>query len=316
MSGPAISVVVLPFCGREDLIRCLDGLQQQTGIRDVEILVPHDDAFSVAAPLGARFPGVTFLRFTGRRTMAELRAKGVAGARADVVALLEDHCMPEPDWCARIVACHAGPHAAIGGAVEKGFAPGRRDDSALDWAVYLTDYSRYMNPMAAGPTISMTDTNSSYKRSELDAIRDVWVEEFHENVVNERLQARGRSLWFAPDVIVREQRTLTLGAALRDRYAFGRLFASTRVADAPVSRRLFLTAASTVMPPVLLVRVARNLFSRGRHRWQFFRCMPQLVLMTAAWMGGEMAGYLTARPEKTLAARSADPTTGAGERSP
>jgi hypothetical protein len=316
MSGPAISVVVLPFSGCDDLIRCLDGLQQQTGIHDVEVLVPHDDTLSDTARLGARFPGVTFLQFTGRRTPAELRAKGVAAARAEVVALLEDHCQPEPDWCARMVACHAGPHAAIGGAVEKGFAPGRRDDSALNWAVYLTDYSRYMNPRAAGPTVSMTDTNSSYKRSELDGIRDAWAAEFHENVVNELLRARGRSLWFAPDVVVREQRTLTVRTALHDRYAFGRLFASTRVAGVPLSRRLFLAAASAIMPPVLVMRIAQTLFTRGRHRAQFLRSLPQLMLVTSAWMGGEIAGYLTARPEKTLSARSAEPTTGAPERAP
>ncbi|MDP9177006.1 MAG: glycosyltransferase [Gemmatimonadota bacterium] len=296
MSGSAISVVVLPFSGRDGLIRCLDGLQHQTGTSDVEVLVPHDDTLPNTAALTARFPGVTFVPFSGRRTPAELRAKGVAATRGEIVALLEDHCTPEPDWCARMLAWHAEPHAAVGGAVEKGFPPGMRSDSALNWAVYLTDYSRYMNPMPAAPTISVTDTNSSYKRSELDGIHDAWAEEFHENVVNERLRARGRSLWFAPDVIVREQRTLTLGAALRDRYGFGRLFASTRVADAPLSRRLILAAASTVMPPVLLMRVAQNLFRRGRHRGQFLRCLPQLVVVTSVWMGGEMVGYLTARP--------------------
>jgi hypothetical protein len=316
VDGPAISVVVLPFCGRDYLIRCLDALRYQTGIRDVEILVPHDDSLSDTPRLGTRFPGVTFLSFAGRRTPAELRAKGVAASRAGVVALLEDHCMPEPDWCVRIVASHAGPHAVIGGAVEKGFAPGKQSDTALNWAVYLTDYSRYMNPVAEGPAVSVTDTNSSYKRSELDAIRDTWEEEFHENVVNEQLRARGRSIWFAPEIIVREQRSLTFASALRDRYAFGRLFASTRVAGAPLPRRLFLAAASAIMPPVLVMRIAQTLFSRGRNRAQFLRSLPQLILVTSAWMGGEMAGYLTARPEKTLSARSADPMTGAGERAP
>jgi hypothetical protein len=303
MSGSAIAVVILPFSGRSDLIRCLDGLRNQAGTHDLEVVIPHDDALSDTVALGAHFAGLTFLRCSGRHTPAELRAKGVAATRGEIVALLEDHCTPDPDWCSRILAWHEKQHAGVGGAVEKGFPHGKRSDSALNWAVYLTDYSRYMNPRAAGPALSVTDTNSSYKRSELDAIRDAWATEFHENVVNERLRARGRSLWFAPDIIVREQRTLTLGAALRDRFTFGRLFASTRVADAPRYRRLFLAAASTVMPPVLLMRIAQNLIRRGRHRRQFLRCLPQLVLVTSAWMGGEMTGYLTARPGKILSAR-------------
>jgi hypothetical protein len=302
MDTSDISVVVLLFSGRADLVRCLEGLQRQRDVRNVQVLVPHDTALADAAGLAALFPNVRFMPFPGRRTPAELRAAGVAAADAPVVALLEDHCTPDPDWCARILAWHRGPHAAVGGAVEKGFPPGAGEDSALNWAIYMTDYSRYMNPQPAGPAHSVTDTNSSYKMSELSAIRDAWRMEFHENVVNGKLRARGRTLWFAPDIIVREQRSLTLGEAVRDRYAFGRLFASTRVAGAPLPRRLVLAAASVLLPPVLVLRVARNLFGRGRHRAQFFRALPQLLLVTTVWMAGEIAGYLTGRPEASLAA--------------
>ena len=83
---------------------------------------------------------------------------------AAIVGFLEDHCMPARDWAARVLTAHRQPHAGIGGSIEKGFKPGRSSDTALNWAIYLTDYSRYMLPMAEGPAHGLSDCNVSYKR--------------------------------------------------------------------------------------------------------------------------------------------------------
>jgi glycosyltransferase involved in cell wall biosynthesis len=299
---PALSVVVIVFDGGRHLGPCLDGLVRQTGALP-EIIVAFDSALRLPAGLLERYPDVRLLPVPAAPTPAQLRAQAVALARARVVALLEDHCVPEPDWCERILAAHEGPHAAVGGCVEKGFAPGAHRDSALNWAIYLTDYSRYMPPLAAGPAASLTDCNVSYRRAELERIRDAWTIEFHENVVHERLRALGATLWLDPSIIVREHRDLRLADALRDRYAFGRLFASTRVAQAPLARRSLYAAASALLPPVLVWRAARNLLARRRHLAQLPRCLPALFLVSSAWMLGELVGYATATPAASLRAR-------------
>ena len=291
-----LSVSVIMFSGPAQLDACLDSLHRQTGSVEPEIIVPCDDAAIGPDPLRERYPAVTFLRLPGRRTPAELRTAAVRLSGGRIIALLEDHCVPDADWCSRILAAHEAPHAGIGGAVEKGFAPGESRDSALNWAIYLTDYSRYMNPLPAGSAASLTDCNVSYKRAALDAIADLWAHEFHENVVNERFRQKGESLWFDPSIIVREFRPMTVSSALRDRFAFGRLFGSTRVESAPVSRRLVYAAASVVMPPILAHRAAGNLRSRNRHREQILRCTPALLFVSSCWMLGEMVGYLTGSP--------------------
>jgi len=291
-----LTVTVIVFSGPEALDRCLHALHAQVGVSQPEILVPCDDTLPVAAGLEDRYSAVRFMREPGRRTPAELRARAVREAAGEVVALVEDHCTPAADWCARILEAHDAAHAAIGGAVDKGFRPGAAHDTALDWAVYLTDYSRYMPPMEAGPAHSLTDCNVTYKRDALRSIADSWTAEFHENIVNDRLRAMGESLWFDPGILVYEFRPLTVSAAMRDRYSFGRLFAATRVEDSPLSKRLIYAAASCLMPPVLAWRAMRNLFSRGRHRLQAIRCAPALLFVASVWMFGEMTGYLTGSP--------------------
>ena len=296
---PTLSVCVIQFTSRDHLVRCLDALAAQTGIVN-EVLVPHDDSITDLHALRSRFPRCRFLPLQGQRSPAALRSAATVAASGDIIAFLEDHCVPAPDWATRLVEAHAAPHAAVGGAVDKGYPPGETSDTALNWAVYFTDYSRYMNPQPGGPSHSLTDCNVSYKRADLEAVRDSWSLEFHENIVNAALAARGATLWLAPDVVVHEQRTLTLGTALRDRYAFGRLFASTRVENAPLGSRMGYIAGSIIMPPVLVARVARNLLKRRRHGAQFIRALPALLLVTSTWMLGEFVGYVTGLPVTQL----------------
>jgi hypothetical protein len=300
---PELSVSVIMFTSRDSLVRCLDALDRQEGAPSFEVLVPHDDSLTGVDELKRRFPNVEFLGLPGSRTPAELRTHVVNRSRGRIIALLEDHCMPAPDWCARIIEAHKAPYAAIGGAVDKGFAPGQSTDGILNWAVYMTDYSRYMPPMNAGPAHSLTDCNVTYKREVLERIRDAWTPEFHENLVNGLLHEKGETLWFDPTILVHEYRPLTVVKVLRDRYSFGRLFASTRVAGAPLVKRLVWAGASVVMPPVLALRAAKNLTTRKRHQLQAVRCMPGLLFVASVWMFGEMVGYLTASPGKLKASQ-------------
>jgi hypothetical protein len=293
-----LSVVALAFGG--GLSQCLAALQPQADALGAEIIVPHDSTLEDPAALRRAFPTVWFVELSGVRTPAELRAASAAASTGDVVAFLEGHCRPAPDWCARIMSAHAAPHAAIGGPIEKGLPEGRGRDTALNWSVYLADYSRYMLPLPEGATHGLSDCNVSYKRSALDATRKQWSNEFHENVVNGALGAAGATLWFDPAMTVFEQRQLSMGAALRDRFSFGRLFGSTRVPGVSRPRRMAMSAAALLMPPLLVARVVGNLRRRGRHSDQLLRCLPALTMISAAWMAGEAVGYFTGTAGKAL----------------
>ena len=296
----SLSVVALAFGG--GLPRCLATLREQVAETRAQVIVPHDDTLKDVDELRAMFPGVSFISLGGTRTPAELRAVGAARATGDVVAFLEGHCQPSPDWCRRMLAAHQSPHAAVGGPIEKGLPEGRSNDSALNWAVYLADYSRYMMPLPEGATHALSDCNVSYKRAALEATKQLWASEFHENVVNGALHRQGDSLWFDPAVVVFEQRELDLGDALRDRFNFGRLFGSTRVPGVGLPKRAVMAAAALVMPPLLVGRVVGTMRRRGRHQDQLLRSMPSLVMISTAWMVGEAIGYLTGTAGRSLRA--------------
>ena len=301
---PDLSVVVVVLTGRKDCIsRCLSALTQQRDAPATEIIVPCDESIGDLPALKDEFPEVAFLSVEGKRTYAELRTIGVRASRGAIVALTEDHCTVAPDWSAQILFAHQAPHAAIGGAVEK---TGR--DTSLNWALYLADYLRYMNPLQEGPAVNLTDCNVTYKRPSLDAIEDTWTDEFHEPVVHAALQAQGSSLWLDPKIVVYQQRSVDLKAALRDRYAFGRLFASTRAAEFSRTQRLRYSLLSLALPAVLVGRVAAHVLRKRRCAAEFVRSLPYLMLVSTVWAGGEFLGYVTGRAEGSLTAevREAD----------
>jgi len=291
-----LTVVVVILGGRGYLPRCLEALTHQADVQGVEILVPCDDRIPDVPALAVQFPAVRFVPVEGRRTYAELRAIGFGLARGEVVALTEDHCVPEAAWCARILEAHAAPHAVIGGVVDKGA------DTLLNWAIYLCDFSRYMSPVPEGPADYLTDCNVSYKTSRLASVRNLWTEAFHETTVHWALQDRGETLWLSPKIIVHQQRSLGFLAALHERYAFGRLFASTRVAAVGLGRRLTFAALSWLLPLHLSARVALNVLHKGRHRAVFVKALPLVLGLNSVWAWGEFVGYVTGRSAKPSAA--------------
>jgi hypothetical protein len=291
-----LSVVVVPLVGEDHLVNCLDALYAQTSL-PAEIIVPYDERLENVTGLKKAYPKTQFIEFRGRRTVAELRAEGIRKSRGAVVAITEDHCKPDQDWCAVIEQLHAASsHAAIGGAVEK-----ETPDTALDWALYFADYLRYSTPLPEGLTHALTDLNVSYKREALAMIKPAWAAEFHENIVHAALEERGQTLWLAPQVVVRQKRRLTLQEAIWDRYAFGRLFGSSRVAGQAPSRRLIFTVTSLILPVLLVSRVVSHIRQKRRWMSEFVRSLPALVLISTIWSWGEFLGYLTGRPDKTMA---------------
>ncbi len=297
---PNLSVIIVPLVGHSAVARCLDLLSKQQDSIGMEIIIPYSESQHDLTRLQDVYPSVRLLSFADQKTYAELRSAGVRNALGDILAITEDHCQPAPDWCEQIMIAHQQEYAAIGGIVEK-----ELPDSALNWAIYFADYLRYSMPQAEGSSRSLTDLNVSYKRSAIDEISGVWADEFHENAVHDALSGRGETLWLSPAIMVNQQRSFSLAEAIRDRYAFGRLFASTRVGGAPASKRVQYLLFSIFVPVLLIFRILGLMRARGRWMGQFIRSLPAIILISLVWGYGEFIGYLTRKADPSLTPKDA-----------
>lgn len=282
------------------LAGCLEALLAQRDAPPMEVIVPYHERTDGIADLEHRFPTVRFLLVRDLKLLREgggsrehhdeLRACGLREARGPLIALLEDHGRPAPEWAARIVTAHQSEYAAVGGAVENGV------DRALNWAVYFCDFGRYQNPVVAGPSPSASDANVSYKTAAFQAIRATWEAVFHETAVHAALHERGEQVALDPGMVVHQHRVgLTLGDAVRERFIWGRSYAATRSRLVSASARLTMALLSPALPAVLVARMAGQVRRKGRCTSEFVRALPMTLLLTGAWAAGELAGYVTGR---------------------
>jgi len=272
----------------------------------MEIIVPYHPHVEGIEELKLRFPQVNFIligslkTYTGqggsREHHDELRARGLAAARGDIIGLIEDHGRPDPYWSSRIVEAHQKNYAAVGGAIENGI------DQPLNWAVYFCDFHKYQNPVPDGESLFVSDANASYQRSALESIRSIWQEAFHETEVNWALVSRGQKLALSPNMIVYQHRSnLQFGSALKERFIWGRSYAATRSRQTGGVKRMIYGAMSPILPGLLLLRMTVRVFKKHRSVVPFLKALPLTVMLLVSWSCGEFIGYITAHVDRFTA---------------
>lgn len=278
----AMSVVIAAWNGNKLLRQCLASLQEQTD-RDMEIIIASN--FGVSET-GFDLP-IKFTMLEETATVPEIRRDGVAMAKGKIVALAEDHCVFDAKWCEEIKKAHESPAVAIGGSVENAST-----DNALDWAVYFYDYGKYMLPNTAGIVDSLSGINTSYKRSALEEISEIYRDGFFESAVNDELEKSGQQLTIAPAAIVYHNKSYETKRAVEQSYHLGRSYAARRVSGASLPKRIFFGAFSLVLPVLLPARIVLNTLRKGRNIGPLLRAFPFIILLMLFWSYGEFCGYL------------------------
>jgi hypothetical protein len=292
------------------LRRCLQGLREQIDAPPLEVIVPHLPEVSGLEDLARDFPSVHFVEVSDlprlprapyRDHHDDLRTRGVGAATGPLVAMLEDHEVPDSRWAAGIVAAHAASsHAAIGGAVENAV------DRPLNHAVCLCDFAHYLNPVPSGPSEVASDVNVAYKREALDAVLEAWRDRFNERRVHAALLAAGHTLALSPRIVVYQRRVgLGLEEAIVERFTWGRSYAATRAEGWGTGRRVLYAAGAAALPVLLPARIVRTLIERRRLSAATLPALPWVFLLSAAWALGECAGYAARRGARVMFRREA-----------
>lgn len=303
---PTVTVAVVCICGAPHLARCLEALRAQEAAGPFRVVVRYDPALPGIDAVAARYPEAVVRAEPGRHTPLELCAAAIEDCDSDVILLTEDHGIPATSWVRSMLAARAPDRVAVGGRMEI-----RSGASATDWAFYYADFFRYAAPVQDGPSPTLTVCNVAYDRARLEAIRDLWSDSFEEPAVHDALRARfGGVLWLTSASEVRMRRTVSLSAALEERYAFGRIFGHTRIAHMSPARRLLMMGLGLALPALLLGRMtAKALASPGLTR-AFVRGLGPLTAMVLCWSWGEWLGYVTGRPPRRLRLASEQPSSG------
>jgi hypothetical protein len=282
---PAMSVI-LACSGRFDEVAAtLRHLQKQTVAARLEVLILAP-APGFALPDGMETSFHTF-RFITLETLLPLgaaNAEGVRHAAAPIVAFIEDHVFPDPDWAQALIARHAEDWAAVAPVVRNA-----NPKTAVSSADFLVGYGQWQEGTAAGEMSILPGHNCSYKRAVLLRQGDKLSHFLHaESVLHTTLTKNGDRLFLENRAIISHLNFAQLGTLLFLQFHHGRQYAGRRIWNWPLAKRLLFFGGAPLIPFVRLKRILGN--TRQRVRLPILFVLFLDLLVDGA---GQALGYAT-----------------------
>lgn len=287
MLKPALSVIVAARDPWPALRDSLNALYPQIGPAGGEVVVAVSDPRAIPPDAAERYPGVTWLK-QPNGSVFSLRALAVAHARADVVAVTEDHAWVASDWCRRVLDAHAEHPtvAAIGGVVENGATT-----TLVDWASFFVSNGASMPPITNGPTDTISlQANVSYKRRVLPTRLPALG--LMQMTFNRDLAANGVTLVADDRLVVTHVQALGWRGHTAAHFHNGRSIAAFRLTAMPAAMRPLRALGCVVLPPVMLARTLWTVAGKRRHRKELLASVPLMVWLLCCHALGELLGYV------------------------
>ena len=165
----ALSVVLVAGSGLPGIARTLRHLRAQTARDRIELIVVAESAHTldVRALDGDAFAACRVIEVGPIRQRGDAAAKGIRAATAPIVAMIEDHSYPEPEWAEAFLRAHEGPWTVVGPAVANA-----NPEYVASWVNYALTYGIFAPPLAAGERDLLPWHNSAYKREALAPFSD------------------------------------------------------------------------------------------------------------------------------------------------
>jgi hypothetical protein len=283
---PPISIVVATAHPWPELKMTLSSLWPQ--VREVggELIIADGDGNGVPADFAARFPGAVHIPMPGESVYV-LRAKAMARAEGEIVALTEDHCSLPPDWCRQLMETHrAHPDAAaIGGAVENGST-----DKWIDWANYFVAHAPSMVPIKGGRVEKIAlQANMALKREYV--VRQIPPLGVMEMLYVGELSRRGAVLIANPDIVVNHIQSQGFWRTFEVHYHTGRSIAGFRKETLKSTGLLMRLCSCFLLPGFLLLRATKAVMEKQRFRKELLISVPLMLPLAICHSMGELVGY-------------------------
>ena len=288
---PDIAVIIPLVNPLPVVAECLDALAAERAGGTAEVIVVDRCGGQTRESIRRRFPWVRVLDADPTRSVPELRAMGVAASHAEIVAMIEDHCVVCPGWLGHVReglrSEGASGYAAVGGPVENGAVT-----RIVDWAAFLCEYSGAMPPLADGEVRGLPGNNAAYRRSVLDEVGADSYGRLWEHFWHDEILKRGHKFRCQSEMVVYHNRPFGFAEYVRQRFHYSRSFAAMRGAREGRGRRAARAAATIVLPAVLILRIGGQILRKGRHLDKPVLSLPLLVPFTISWAVGELVGAL------------------------
>lgn len=288
---PELTVLIVTPDSYETIRRTVRHLRAQT-VRDrLELLIVAPSRAGLGLPEHevAGFRRVRVVEVGQIERMSPAKAAGVRKASAPLVAFAEDHCYPEPDWAAHLIAAHRRGWAAVGPTMRNA-----NPRTMVSWAGLYLNFGCCLESAGPGASRHLAWHNISYRRQLLlDYGADLAPMLAVEGVLLDDLGARGHGLYFEAAARTSHVNISRLSSWVVHAFWGGRLFGATRARGMKWSRRrrLAYILGGPLIPLVRLRRTIPKIYRTGRQRELMPRVLPAMLAGLIPHALGEVTGY-------------------------
>lgn len=282
-----LSVVLASQNARTSVSDCLQTLENQCKNEEIEMIVVDNSTDDTAEIIKRDFPNVNLINAAKDKLIPELWGIGIEKSAGEFVALTTTHFVPSENWIAETLRANKANYAGIGGAIEN-----EANANLVSWAVYFCRYSPYMLPFNEVEVEDFAADNASYKRSNLETVKDAMSDGFWENFVHREMRKAGMKLLKTPKIIVYHRDSFTFSGFMKQRLHHGKQFGNTRAANMSLGKRIVYILLSPSIPFLYLYRISQRVFTKKRNIGKFVLALPIISLFLLSWSIGEFSGYL------------------------
>ena len=293
---PAISVVLVGRDGYRTIRPIIACLAEQTIADRMEIIavLPKDEDPGLAEATTSAFQALVPVVIGPIENRGAAAAKGVAHARAEVIAFSENHCFPDPDWAEVSLRHYDDPDVAgVAPVVDTG-----NPETALSWACYATGYATFMTD-ATKDVEQMPNHNTTYRASEfrrranqLDKLLR------HEGRFQAAIREGGGRFVMTPEARTKHLNEGTWYLTVGLNYCNGIGYGANQAKQKGWPERIARAAAFPLLTLPILRNNLNRLATNGANPDKSPLFYIGLVVMSAAHAFGEALGYLGYDPEE------------------
>lgn len=290
---PQLSVIIITSDNYHSIRKTVSYLQKQTVIHQLELVVVAPSMATLDLDVSdlTNFFSYQVIEVGTIVSIGSSYAVGVHHAKADIVALAEDHCFPSADWAEQLIQAHKNPYAAVGPALSNA-----NPSTAVSWADMLIAYVQWMHPAISQTVNSLPGHNSSYKKDILLSYGDRLIEMLEsETVLHWDLRSQGYELYLEAKAQAAHTNFAQLLPWLPIQFRAGLIFAASRAEVESWSwiKRSIYAVASPLIPVVRMIRILQALNQGKRKQVQMPRGTLLVTVLGLIADGlGQMIGYI------------------------
>lgn len=292
---PYLSVIIAAHNGKSILLSCLSALKKQCYINkpvQYEVIVVGYFNNKLKKSISEKYPEVNLLQTSSPSSVPALRSIGIMASKGDIIALLEDHCIPAKDWVQSILTNHHDGYSVVGGAVEN--ACTRR---IVDWAVYFFEYSVFMNPISEEKATTLPGNNVYYNRPAIQYFEDMLEQNLWEPFWHERLIKNGIVLYASSNMVVYHNRSFSIMRFWQLSFIHGCNHAVAGLYHSNFKKILWIILA-VFFPFILTFRIGRRVLNKQRYLKEFIKASPIILWFYIGWTMGEVMGTFSGQAIK------------------